>query len=129
MKIQREIKFRIWSKFQKRFLTNLELDSYNISLRDGHILFIDGHDVNTSFYKCQYTGLKDKNNIEIYEGDIVRAVVYDVDDNGKMIEKNIRLEIIEFIDGKYNLICNNYQEELEIVGNRYTNPQIPGDSK
>ena len=73
----REIKFRVWDKRRGRM--RFGNDNLMISL-SGH-LFWDvgykepdmlGEDESQDYILLEYTGLKDKNGVEIYGGDVVR---------------------------------------------------------
>ena len=110
----REIKFRIWDINARKWLK-----SFNIDLLD--IPKFNLAEVN------QYIGLKDKNEKEIYEGDILSDG--NNDKPYKVIFENgsFRAEFEgDFEEYSFDLI-DVVAQGCEIVGNIYENPELLGE--
>ena len=117
----REIKFRAWfEKFKEMYTVKM------VDLQK-EIAYFDKYNYR-SFYDIelmQYTGLKDKNNKEIYEGDIITLhnskykVIFNTE-GARFVLRNDEFELeIPF--------TNNNNKRMEVVGNIYENPELLGD--
>lgn len=109
----REIKFRAWDLISKKMVQVIHFYNHN--------------DVYSDYIFMQYTGLKDANGKEIYEGDIVVEVYKG--------EFSICLTTFEkkplksgTYEVKWNKIGFNLGSEdgrdYEVIGNIYENPEL-----
>ena len=121
----REYKFRVWDTENKEMLKVQELDFEDtfyggrLSIRtDQYNDYFDIEDM----ILMQYTGLKDKNRKEIYEGDIVKSYYYIPNEDGTEGERYI-IKTIKYdeVRCKYNI---DMFENLEIIGNKWDNPEL-----
>lgn len=121
MKMNREIKFRAWDK---SFEMMYEVDA--IRFFDELIEVDNEEDHQTDninkYELMQYTGLKDKNGTDIYEGDIVNHKGYMGDKNYCVVQARSGEWRIDNSRGGSVLIY--VSEDVEVVGNIYEHPEL-----
>lgn len=154
----REIKFRAWNKENEKMIYSNEtyprsiykfefdivsnfnfkltkmVDRFNVKDDDGEDYYIECYEPIDADI-MQYTGLKDKNGKEIYEGDIIQDCEGNVMkviwfDNGFMLEFRFKRKFEgEFYIDKTNLKLSQTDDRrwgMQVIGNIYENPELLG---
>jgi uncharacterized phage protein (TIGR01671 family) len=132
--IMREIKFRAWRKNNNDMLhfnlVGVSRCHSDIFEKGKFVCGLGGglhiHDALEKKYPImQYTGVKDKNGKEIYEGDILRSKS-DWEDRPHYIGPVIHSEGIFMVDDK----CGTFLKKdwVEVLGNIYENPELLRDA-
>ena len=121
-----DIKFRVWDNIAKKYI-----DSRYVSISGLGLLHVAKRIIkncfrpphtrkNPWFIVEQFTGLRDKNGTEIYEGDIL------IDDTGEPIE----YWVVKFSNGVFIGECAGVAESLfelanlEVVGNIHEDSEL-----
>ncbi len=138
----REIKFRAWDKKNKLmimvdqilFSSNRLVFVWDNNMRiDNEAGLLIDKDIGILM---QYTGLKDKNGKEIYEGDILKYEKYN---DNMIIKPYTKLVEVSFKDGRFFGRCvkkakwdkedtfsviTNDCNRFEVIGNIHKNPEL-----
>ena len=118
----RVIKFRAWHLNLNEFLK----DGFSIS-QDGLFLYDDNlneWEIDPNFVIEQYTGLKDKNGVEIYEGDVIRGNLYewDLPTMGCIIYDSEHSTFANKNDGGITFLFRI--NKISVIGNIRENPEL-----
>jgi hypothetical protein len=129
---QRELKFRAWDSVDRVMKDPFTLSDiaagYDCGYRvDKDLPLVRPHDEDDRDFIMQYTGLKDKDGREVYEGDIIEAKHYAP-----------QRYLVEFIEGGFCLThpkLNGYPMDInlmypstgcmfKVIGNIYENEEL-----
>lgn len=134
--MQREIKFRAWHKKEKIMVYEIELGMFDdgfvlADTPDNQLCKTNCHCYVKDFEWMQFTGLKDEQGKEIYEGDIIKTHKTK-NDRTQGFEGNIYK--IQFKEGYFGCVKKGYVEGLhiltsykgmvEVIGNIYENSEL-----
>jgi uncharacterized phage protein (TIGR01671 family) len=117
------IKFRIWRLDKEEWENGIVMNSHTGELCTNH---------NEDFLVLQFTGLKDRNGKDIYEGDILRLTSVDLQDEnlppivGHVVwdDDNARFIMRDTKSPHIHSVSSTYAPRLEALGNAYENPEL-----
>lgn len=122
--MSRKIKFRVWDKENECWLNFGYTKFYR--KEDGEPDTIFKFDFSVNYIVEQYTGLIDKNDKEIYEGDIITHIDRKYRDGSDRIYKVIwseeQFSFIALASGEY--VWLSAMEGCEVIGNIHENPEL-----
>ena len=122
----REIKFRAWSSGRKEMaeVENINFKGNAVYLISKYLRLVANLDETELM---QFTGQKDMNGKEVFEEDILK-----LENGGFGIVQYNNLNCnyyIQLINFPFNLVVDfkkvfSYQSKVEIIGNKYENPEL-----
>jgi uncharacterized phage protein (TIGR01671 family) len=128
--MNREFRFRIWDNGRKEWIhgPGSEVNLFGETIMFGELFrrpddtMVSLDDLN-NLVALQFSGLHDKSGKEIYEGDVVEWWdSYGVPELGN--DSFSTRAVVNFEGGMFQPICGINPNEIEILGNIYSNPEL-----
>ena len=131
----RELKFRVWNKNAKDFIRDggnriVYFDLINFS----YYCSVNRSENLNDFVVQQFTGLFDKNNVPIYEGDILKYEYSQAECSSFAAQESILrfhdLYVVEYRDAAFRYKELKYGDISEdnlsmvVIGNIFQNPEL-----
>lgn len=133
--MNRKIKFRAWDKNKKAMILDIQkaYDGLINNREYGWISCFDDFLDSDKFKVMQYTGLIDKNGIEVYDGDIVylydEKCIISWHLGGWILNKVNKSDYDRLLNGYLAKRKNGqyYSDCIEVIGNVYENKELLED--
>lgn len=124
--MSREFKFRAWDYDTNTMIyPESELETIFCFDKVGLSVYHNNGQEMSSFELMQYTGLKDRNGKEIYEGDIIKYSHKAVGEIKRAVSYKYGMYGIKGImKGTHIPFANILKSEYEVIGNIYENPDL-----
>lgn len=120
-------KFRAWDSVKKEMFKDtfaITESGQVVVVEQGFVTFSPDYVFVDHLVVMQFTGLKDMNNQEIFEGDIVRifdnlyTVFYDSEEGSYRLNPHDKRWVVDYMSNFSS------EESLEIIGNIYENKEL-----
>lgn len=124
-------RYRAWDKEENRWINIASL----VFDEEGELWYLSPvmDDFNPVYYEnelgktweiMQSTGLKDKNGVEIFEGDVIFYAYFETNANNRLVKFVNGQFIAELIRNGYHKSLINVIDDAEIIGNIYEHPEL-----